>query len=89
MLEYPKTSATRAAYCINIKNMLESLVKDLYKDVCILKLVIEYLLITYKFSMGNSAANTLIIQKQHQPILEASRQFGLHGLILELKLVNT
>ena len=35
MPEYPETSGTGVAYCINIQNMPEGLVKDLHKDVCI------------------------------------------------------
>ena len=33
MPEYPETAALGVAYCINVRNISESIVKNLHKDV--------------------------------------------------------
>jgi len=67
MPEYPETAALGVAYCINVRDIPESMVKNLHKDVSILELILERLVTVYRSSMEREVQSAPITYRHRLP----------------------
>jgi hypothetical protein len=67
MPKYPEIVALGVAYCINVRNISESIVKNLHKDVSGPQSILNRLLTIYRFSMEREVQSALITYQQHLP----------------------
>jgi hypothetical protein len=67
MPEYPETAAMGVAYCINVRNLPESIVKNLHKDVSVFELILERLVTVYRSNTEREAQSAPIMYQHHLP----------------------